>query len=110
MVKRFGWIYGLIMAGEGLLFSAIGLLARIIFKTMILGNSNVTIEGDIPQHMISDIMMNPSFGFYDEFHLQAWKVASMFTGFIIGLGLVIVVLGLALAIALKIWGNKKEEF
>ena len=42
--------------------------------------------------------------------MQSWKIASMFTGFIIGLGLVIVVLGLILAITLKIWGNKKEEF
>ena len=109
MVKRFGWIYGLIMAGEGLLFSGVGLLARTMFKTMILGNNNIVIEGDLPQHVLNSLLMDPSYGFYDSFTLNAWKMASMFTGLVIGIGLIFVILGIILAITLRKWGKKQTE-
>ena len=69
MVKRFGWIYGLIMAGEGLLVCAFGLFARMMFKTMILGDTSNVIQsiGNIPDQYITSILMNPNNGFYSSF-------------------------------------------
>lgn len=94
MIKRFGWIYGLGLMGNGALVIAFGLLGRTLFKTMIF---------DTPQY-IDGIYFAP-----DAFELQGWKIASTFTGFIIGLGLIILITGAILAIVLKKWGNKNTQ-
>lgn len=95
LIKRFGWLYGVYLAIGGAVFSAVGFLARAMFKTLIFDNSS---QMDIffPQ-------------MHSSFDMQGWKMISMFTGFIIGLGVIITICGILLAIFLKIWGSKKAN-
>lgn len=96
MAKRFGWLYGIYIAIGGAFITVFGLFARMMFKTMILGDSQQTFN-----NMFYDFGMS-------DFKLQSWKMFSMFTGFVIGIGVFITLIGIILAAALKIWGNKKE--
>ena len=111
MVQKFGWIFGLYIMGGGVVLTAFGCLARFMFKTMILGDMtgmmNEYFTGDFPAHIMEGILMDPQYNFYSEFDLQGWKIASTFTGFIIGLGLITIVIGLLLAFVLKTWGDKE---
>ena len=111
MVQKFGWLYGLYLAGGGVVTTAVGYLSRYIFKTMILGDVNALmnqyVTGDVPYHVMEDIFLDSQYGFFSSFELTAWKIASTFTGFIIGLGIVTIVIGLLLAIVLKTWGKKE---
>lgn len=91
MVKKYGWLYGVRMAIGGLVFTGIGALARAMFRNMIFGFSSG----------------NP--GMYDpfaSFNQSAWSTVSLFTGAVIGLGIVITIAGIILAVALKKWGEK----
>ena len=116
MIQKFGWIAGVYLIGEGILFSAAGFLARFMFKTIILGDTKQMIDqvivhhtGDyIPYHHLESMILNPQYGIYNEVQITGWKIASTFTGFIIGIGVVTVIVGLVLAIVLKKWG--KNEF
>ena len=111
MVRKFGWLYGLYLAGGGVATIGVGCLARFMFKTMILGDMNEImnnfVTGDIPHHVMEGIIMDSQYGFFSSFELTAWKMASTFTGFIIGLGILTVIAGLMLAVVLKKWGNKE---
>ncbi len=111
MVKRFGWLYGVYLTFGGALFTAMGLFSRKIFKMMILGNPTQFFQGnsEIPFQQLESIIMNPSYGFYSSFELQSWNIAKTFTGFIIGLGIVIMIVGLVLAIILRYWGKKADN-
>ncbi len=115
MVKKFGWIYGLYLAFGGVVTMGFGFLSRYIFKMMILGDVNSVINnaftGDIHHqdmhHIMEGIVMDPQYGFFSSFELTAWKIASTFTGIIIGIGIATIVVGIVLAIVLKLWGKKE---
>lgn len=111
MIQKFGWVYGIYLMGGGVMFVAMGCLARFMFKTMILGDMNQIIDlnftGNIPTYIMNDILLDPQYGFYSDFELTGWKMASTFTGFIIGIGVVTIIVGFVLAIILKKWGNKE---
>lgn len=115
MIQKFGWIAGVYLIGEGILFSAAGFLARFMFKTIILGDTKQMIDqlivhhtGDhIPYHHLESMILNPQYGIYNEVQITGWKIASTFTGFIIGIGVVTIIVGLVLAIVLKKWGKNE---
>lgn len=115
MIKRFGWIYGVKLTISGAVFSAIGCLARFMFRTMILGSAKTgfgalggssgfdTFGGSFGYDIGStDLFFDSAF---NSFNSTAWSMASVFTGFIIGLGIVIMLTGMILAVALKKWGS-----
>ena len=114
MVKKFGWLYGLRVAVGGALMTAMGLLGRWMFKTMIFSGAGTsyggwTTSGDVPQSILNEL--NRQSGFVtsglDSFHSTAWNVASGFTGFIIFLGICTLLCGVVLALVLRSWGEKK---
>lgn len=114
MVKRFGWIFGVRLAVSGGLFAAIGVIARIMFRRMLFGfsGSNLTQSGIfVPGVNMGGISAGGeiiNFGGFDpftEFNNTAWGTASIFTGFIIVLGLAIMAVGIILAVKLKKWGE-----
>ena len=53
-----------------------------------------------------DVFFNSPFS---SFQNSSWRMASMFTGFVIALGIVIMLAGIILAVVLKRWGKKKPE-
>lgn len=95
MVKQFGWLYGVRLAVSGGMFTVFGILARILFKKMIFGFSSTPFGG-----------MEFGYDPFSEFNNAAWSIFGTFTGFIIGIGLVILILGVILAVSLKKWGQK----
>lgn len=101
-VRRYGWIYGVRQAVGGGLIALIGIVARVMFRTMIFsfpGDSFLSpYGGGFP-------MSDP----FASFNSTAWSVASLFTGFIIGLGCVILICGIVLAVLLKRWGDKNHN-
>ena len=114
MVKKFGWLYGLRVAVGGALMTAMGLLGRWMFKTMIFSGAGTsyggwTTSGDVPQSILNEL--NRQSGFVtsglDSFHSTAWNVASGFTGFLIFLGICTLLLGVVLALVLRFWGEKR---
>ena len=114
MVKKFGWLYGLRVAIGGALMTAMGLLGRWMFKTMIFSGAGTsyggwTTSGDVPQSILNEL--NRQSGFVtsglDSFHSTAWNVASGFTGFIIFLGICTLLCGVVLALARRSWGEKR---
>lgn len=117
MIQKFGWIAGIYIMGEGILFSAAGLLARFMFKTMILGDTKQMIDqvivhhssDHIPYHHLESMILSPQYGIYNEVQITGWKIASTFTGFIFGIGVVLIIVGLVLAIVLKKWGKNELE-
>ena len=108
MIKRIGWLYGVRIAVGGFLISTFGVVARVMFRSMILGAGN-TMSGMLGTGFGS---FNP-LGSFDTalsgFTSQAWTTASIFTGFMIGLGLLIAVAGIVLSLALKKWGSNQES-
>lgn len=90
MVHRYGWIYGAKMAVSGLIFTIFGCFARFLFHTFIFG-------------MYSDPFEEMMFS---EFNSFSWRIAGIFTGFIIAVGVVIMITGIVLAVTLKKWGEK----
>lgn len=94
MIRKFGWIYGVWLALFGLLVTAMGCIARFIFHRMIFGFDTgfgtFGITGYDP---------------FADFRTNAWGTVSVFTGFIIALGIVFLILGTILAIVLKKWGK-----
>lgn len=114
MVKKFGWLYGLRVAVGGALMTAMGLLGRWMFKTMIFSGAGTsydgwTTSGDVPRSILNEL--NRQSGFVtsglDSFHSNAWNVASGFTGFIIFLGICTLLFGIVLAPVLRSWGEKR---
>lgn len=107
LIRKYGWIIGVRMAIGGVLFTAIGCMARAMFKSIILGFGNQS--SFFPGGFGSEFSeINGTFGMYqpfDSFTNSAWNTASLFTGFIIALGLVIAIAGIVLAVALKKWGE-----
>ena len=114
MIKRFGWIYGVRLAIGGAVFTAFGCIARAMFRSMIFGsnfdpmvgnNSFQTSGGDLGYAIgSSDLFFDAAF---DSFRADTWHIPSLFTGFIIGLGIVIMIGGIILAVILKKWGSKQ---
>lgn len=101
LIKRYGWIFGLRMAVSGGLIAAMGLVARVMFKNMILGFSGSM--GSLGGYAGTSWMMsNP----LSSFQSSAWSTASLFSGFMIGLGVVILIIGVVIAVLLKKWGNR----
>lgn len=95
MIKKFGWIYGARMALQGLLVAALGCVARFMFHRMIFGfDTGIGTFGAI------------GYDPFASFHANAWSILSVFTGFIIALGLGFLIFGVVLAIVLKKWGEK----
>ena len=116
MIKQFGWIYGVRLAIGGAGFTAIGCLARFMFRTMILGSTGSSMGGNYgfqPFGTEFGYPMEAAGSFFDSafdsFNSTAWSMASTFTGFIIGLGVVIMLCGIILAVALKKWGSKPSQ-
>ena len=93
MIKRFGWIYGVRLAIGGAVFTAFGCIARAMFRSMIFGSVGT-----------EDLFFDAAF---DSFRADTWQIPSLFTGFIIGLGIVIMLGGIILAVILKKWGSKQ---
>lgn len=113
MVKRFGWLYGVKIAIGGALFTAIGGLARAMFRRMIFGFGSSGFEsagfpvGNFGYGIgTTDVFFDSAFS---SFHNTAWSTASLFTGFIIGLGIVTMLAGILLAVALKKWGKHDPQ-
>ena len=115
MVKQFGWLYGVRMAVSGVIATAIGCIARVTYRNMFAPvssfagtggmNGGLIIDG-MPSGIRPDSIGLPGFGsagFFD----TAGSTASLFTGFIIALGLIVTLSGIALAVALRKWGEKK---
>ena len=94
MIKRFGWIYGVRLAIGGAVFTAFGCIARAMFRSMIFGSVGT-----------EDLFFDAAF---DSFRADTWQIPSLFTGFIIGLGIVIMLGGIILAVILKKWGSKQS--
>lgn len=99
-IKRYGWIYGLRMAVSGGIMAAIGFVARMMFKRMLLGFGSIGYLGGFPNAQWG------TFSPMDSFQNSAWSMASLFTGFMIGLGLVIGIAGGVIAVLLKKWGSR----
>lgn len=95
MIKKFGWIYGARMAVQSLLVAAIGCLARFAFHRRIFGF-------DTGFGTFGAIGYDP----FVSFRAKAWSIVSVFTGFIITLGIGFLIFGVILAIVLKKWGEK----
>ena len=110
MIKRFGWFYGVRLAVGGTLFTAIGCIARAMFKRMILGSMStdyaISWGGSVPSEIVAEGFET---SYFSSFNSQAWATASMFTGFIIFLGLVLTIGGILLAVVLKKWGSNSPE-
>ena len=109
MVRKFGWLYGVRMAISGVITTAIGCIARAAYRNMFspvssfMGtNSGVFIDG-APSAIRPDSIGLSGFGFSD----TVGGTASLFTGFIIAVGVIVTLSGIALAVALRKWGGKK---
>ena len=115
MVKQFGWLYGVRMAVSGVIATAIGCIARVTYRNMFAPVSSFADTGGmggglyidgVPSGIRPDSIGLSGFGsagFFD----TAGSTASLFTGFIIALGLIVTLSGIALAVALRKWGGKK---
>lgn len=100
LVKKYGWIVGLRMAISGGLFVVMGFVARAMFHNIIFAFSGSTGSfGGFPS-------MNVMTGNMHSFENTAWKTVSLFTGFVIFLGLAALIAGAILAWKLKKWGKK----
>ncbi len=103
-VKQFGWLYGVCIAISGLVFFALGIVARILFYRSIFGSGTAGTQSG------SDKYWGP-FGGTDPFfeiNQEAWANASFFTGVIITIGVVTMVAGILMALYLRKWGKKGE--
>ncbi len=89
MAKRYGWIYGVRIAFSGLVTAVFGLFVRIMFYRFIFGNDPASYDPFLA------------------FKMQGWSGFSIFTGFVMGIGLFLMISGIVLAIALKRWGEKQ---
>lgn len=93
MVHKYGWLYGVETMVSGAIFTVMGLLSRFMFRTMMFGSDD-------------------SYEFYMMFgqnEFPGWTVAKTFTGFFIGIGVVLLVAGAVLAVVLKKYGMEKEK-
>lgn len=93
MVHKYGWLYGVNMMIGGAMFTGMGLLSRFMFRTMLFDS-------------------NEGYEFYMMFgngEFREWTIAKTFTGFIIGIGVVLLVTGAVLAVVLKKYGMEKEK-
>lgn len=112
LIKRFGWIFGVRIALGGVLMTAMGCLARFLFRSTIFGATQPTfgfneITGEF-YNDVDHILAGSDLAFgspYDGFHSTAWSTASAFTAFVIGLGIVITLAGIVLAVLLRKWGK-----
>lgn len=104
MVKRYGWLYGVKVAVGGALFAAFGLFGRAMFHQMIFESVNTGFES-FGYDGTMDVFFNSPF---TSFQNSSWRMASMFTGFAITLGIVIMLAGIILAVVLKRWGKKNQ--
>ena len=115
MVRKFGWLYGVRMAISGVIATAIGCIARVTYRNMFAPVSSFAdtwgmggglyIDG-VPSGIRPDSIGLSDFGaagFFD----TAGSTASLFTGFIIAVGVVVTLAGIALAVALRQWGKKQ---
>ena len=113
MVKQFGWLYGVRMAVSGAVITGIGCLARAAFRSMLSPVSSFMDMGGMSGGLIIDGVPSgirldgAGFSGFDSFSSAAGETASLFTGFIIALGLIVTLSGIALAVALRKWGEKK---
>ena len=115
MVKQFGWLYGVRMAVSGAVITGIGCLARAAFRNMLSpvpsfmgmgGMSGGLIIDGVPSGIRLD-GAGLSDSVYAGFSDAAGGTASLFTGFIIAVGVVVTLAGIVLAVALRKWGEKQ---
>lgn len=120
MVKKFGWLYGVRVAVGGGIITLFGCLSRAMFRSMLQPVS--PFAGIIPgtDFGITDPSTDFSFAgsayshqvfsnpIFSDFNSTAWRTASLFTGGIIAIGVVMAVAGILLAIALKKWGSEEH--
>lgn len=120
MVKKYGWLYGVRVAVGGGIIALFGCLSRAMFRSMLQPVS--PFAGIIPgtEFVITDPSTDFSFAgsaysdqifsnpIFSDFNSTAWPTASLFTGGVIAIGVVIAVVGIILAIALRKWGNEKD--
>ncbi len=115
MVKKFGWLYGVRLAVSGLLITAVGCLARFMFRSMLFPGFSSGLDFSATGNLggFSTGGFNPGFGIsisgadpFSSFQSSTWQIFSVFTGFIIGLGVVLMLFGIVLAVVLKKWGNQ----
>ena len=93
--KKFGWIYGVIIAVAGAVFAGFGLLIRVMTKNFIFGGKSA----------------DPfSFGYdpFSQVNQTAWSGFSTISTVVIVIGLLIMLFGIVLAVSLKKWGKKAE--
>lgn len=113
MVKKFGWLYGVRMTVSGAVITGIGCLARAAFRSMLSPVSSFMDMGGMSGGLYIDGVPSgirldgAGFSGFDSFSSAAGETASLFTGFIIALGLIVTLSGIALAVALRKWGEKK---
>ena len=113
MVKKFGWLYGVRMAVSGAVITGIGCLARAAFRSMLSPVSSFMDMGGMSDGLYIDgvpsgiRLDSAGFSGFDSFSSAAGETASLFTGFIIALGLIVTLSGIALAVALRKWGEMK---
>lgn len=107
LIRKYGWIMGVRMAIGGAMTALIGIMARAMFKTLIFSNQNAFSSGGFYPG-IPGFEDGYGYGFsaFTSFTNSAWNTASLFTGFIIALGLVTAIAGVVLAVALKNWGTE----
>lgn len=109
-VRKYGWLFGVYEMIAGGLCFAFGLLARMMAKAMIFeapfGGLELgeTLPPDLSQELGEMIQQAP----LDPTKAMAWKVFSLFSGFLMVLGGVIVVIGLILAVRLRRWGQERS--
>lgn len=99
LVRSYGWMAGVYLAFTGLMFTAMGALARYMVRRMMTGSSS-----------FSGSFGFPSGVFHDPFeHMTANNPVSIMGGFIMGVGLVMLIGGIIAAVFLKRRSGTPED-
>ena len=86
MIRRYGWLYGLVLAGAGVLFLCMGWLCGTIMKS-------VSSLGGMP----------------DYFPQPQTDPGQIMSRFISGIGIVLLIVGISLALILKLKSRSKKK-
>lgn len=105
MVKRFGWIYGVRLSVGGFFIAIMGLLSNVLFRKMLSDNMPNPVQDPFGMGMPSGMGSN----IFDSFNQRSMDIVSIFTGFIIVVGILILIGGIVLAVVLKKWGARNSN-
>ncbi len=96
LIRSYGWLAGVYLAVTGLIFTAMGTLARYMVRRMLMGHGGFS----------SGSFGFPGGTFHDPFgHMAANDPVSIMGGFIVAVGIVMLIAGVALAVFLKRRGS-----